>query len=314
MSKPEILCIGPFDAWTREQLDAAFTVHRTTAHDDHAALSASARAVTLIALMGHAEVNGSLMDHFPKLETIVNFGVGFDAINIPDATARGIKVTNTPDVLNDEVADLAVGMIIAQQRKFAQSEAYLRQGDWINKGAFPLTRSLAGKRVGVVGLGRIGREIADRLAAFKMQISYSSRAPKDTPKGWGHFSDVEELARDSDFLVVALAGGPATRHMVSKDAIEALGPEGMLVNISRGSTVDEPAMIGALKSGALGAAALDVFENEPNIDPAFLELENVLLLPHVGSASVETRQAMGQLVLDNALAHFAGKPLLTPVN
>ncbi len=314
MSRTNLLRVGPFDAWTSGQLDATYETHVMMAGDDVAKLPQAARDVRSMALMGHATIDGSFMDQFQSLELIANFGVGFDAINIPDATARGIKVTNTPDVLSDEVADLALGMVIAQQRRFAEAEAYTRDGSWAAKGAFPLTRSLKGKRAGVVGLGRIGLEIAERLSAIKMDVSYYARAEKDTPDGWRFVPEVVDLARESDVLVVALAGGPETRHLVSAEAIAALGAEGMLVNISRGSTVDEEAMIVALETGALGSAALDVFEAEPNIDPRFAKLNNALILPHVGSASVETRQAMGQLVLDNLAAHAAGKPLISPVN
>lgn len=303
MTKPDILVIGSYPDWDMEGLRDGYTLH-----------DAPGPGIRAVALKGHRPLDGAFMDSMPDLGLIANFGVGYDAIDVAAATERGIKVTNTPDVLTDDVADLAVGMLIAATRHIPQADAYVRAGRWAAEGDYPLLRTVSGKRAGIVGLGRIGRAIADRLAAFNMSISYSSRAPKETPAGWTHYADPAALAAEVDYLVVALAGGPDTAGLVSREVIAALGPEAMLVNISRGSTVDEAAMLEALESGALGSAALDVFASEPDLDPRFLKLENVLLQPHQASATIETRQAMGQLQRDNMAAFFADKPLLTPVN
>ena len=303
MTKPDILVIGSYPDWDMEGLREGYTLH-----------DEPGPGIRAVAMKGHRPLDGALMDSLPDLGLIANFGVGYDAIDVAAATERGIKVTNTPDVLTDDVADLAVGMLIAATRHIPQADAYVRAGRWKAEGEYPLLRKVSGKRAGIVGLGRIGRAIADRLAAFQMPISYYSRAPKETPAGWTHHADPAALAAEVDYLVVALAGGPDTVGLVGREAIEALGPEGMLVNISRGTTVDEAALLDALESGALGSAALDVFASEPDLDSRFLKLANVLLQPHQASATIETRQAMGQLQRDNMAAFFAGKPLLTPVN
>jgi lactate dehydrogenase-like 2-hydroxyacid dehydrogenase len=229
------------------------------------------------------------------------------------ATARGIKVTNTPDVLSDDVADIAVAMLLMQGRRMVQGDAFVRSGRWQAGEEFPLNRKLSGGRAGILGMGRIGREIADRLAAFKMDIHYWARSEKPTP-GWTFHADPVSLARSVDYLIVALVGGPDTRNMVSAEVLSALGPRGILVNISRGSVVDEAALLDALESGRLGGAGLDVFLNEPRIDPRFLALDTVVLQPHQGSGTVETRADMAKLQRDNIAALHAGKPLLTPVN
>ena len=303
MTKPDILLIGSYPDWDMEGLRAGYTLH-----------TEPGPGIRALAMKGHWQMDGAFMDRLPDLGLIANFGVGYDAIDIAAATERGIKVTNTPDVLTDDVADLAVGMLIAATRHIPQADAYVRAGRWAADGDYPLLRKVTGKRAGIFGLGRIGRAIADRLAAFHMPISYYSRAPKETPAGWTHYADPVALAAEVDYLVVALAGGPETAGLVSREVIAALGPKAMLVNISRGSTVDEGALLEALESGALGSAALDVFASEPDLDSRFLDLENVLLQPHQASATVETRQAMGQLQRDNMAAFFADKPLLTPVN
>lgn len=308
MSKPSILALGDYPDWDRKGLEAAFEVHWG---------GAPATAMTEIegvAFKGHGSFRAAEMDAMPKLGIIANFGVGFDTIDTAEAASRGIAVTNTPDVLTDDVADLAVGMLIGLFRQIPQADAWVRSGNWAAKGDYPLQRKVSGKKVGILGLGRIGRAIADRLAAFHMPISYWSRAPKETPDGWTHVATPEALADSVDILVVSLSGGPGTAGLCSAAVIEALGPQGTLVNISRGSTVDEGALLDALESGALGFAALDVFASEPDPDPRFAKLENVLLQPHQASATMETRQAMGQLQRDNLSAYFAGQPLLTKVN
>ena len=311
MSDRHVLVMGNYPDFDEAGLEAAFTLHRT--HPDRMEPDEAA-LIRALAFKWPGPMNGALMDKLPNLELIANFGVGYDAIDVDAASARGIKVTNTPDVLTDDVADLAVAMLLGITRQIVQADAWVRTGDWAAKGDYPLLRKASGKRAGIVGLGRIGRAIADRLAAFHMPISYSSRSEKDTPEDWTHYTDPAAMAAEVDYLVIALAGGPDTAGMVSREVIEALGPSGTLVNISRGSTVDEEAMIEALQSGRLGAAALDVFATEPDPDPRFRDLNNVLLQPHQASATIETRQAMGQLQRDNISAFFDGKPLLTPVN
>lgn len=254
------------------------------------------------------------MDLLPALELVANFGVGFDAIDIAAATARGVRVTNTPDVLNDDVADLTIAMLLAFNRNLTQNEAWLARGDWVAKGDPPLARKLSGARAGIMGLGRIGREIANRLAAFKMEIHYHSRSAKETPEGWIWHARPKDLAAHCDYLVVALVGGKETEGYVSRKVLEAMGTDAVICNISRGSTIDEDAMLEALENGRIRGAALDVFHTEPNLDPRFLNLSNVYLQPHQGSATIETRQGMGALQRANIKAFFAGSALKTPVN
>lgn len=270
------------------------------------------QGVRVLGYKGHAALDGEVMDLFPALGLIANFGVGYDAIDMAAARSRGIRVTNTPDVLNDDVADLAVAMLLAQSRQIVQGSDWVRSGRWSQE-ALPLNRKVSGRRVGIAGLGRIGREIADRLAAFKIEIHYHSRQPKDVPADWIYHPDPVALAAAVDDLIVAVVGGADTVGYVSAAAIVALGPDGVIVNISRGSTIDEAALLDALEARRIRAAALDVFLNEPDLDPRFLSLDNVLLQPHQGSGTIETRKAMGALQRDNARAFLAGRDLLTPV-
>jgi lactate dehydrogenase-like 2-hydroxyacid dehydrogenase len=310
-----LVAIGHYEEWDLEAMRSGYILHQVDGAGDLAAMPEPARnAIRAAAFKGHAPFDAAAMDALPNLGLIANFGVGYDAIDIGAATERGIRVTNTPDVLNDDVADLAVAMLIAQSRQIVQGDAHVRAGTWAGGRELPLNRKASGRRVGIVGLGRIGREIADRLAAFKMQIAYHSRSEKEVPEGWAYFADPVALARASDDLVVALVGGPSTEGYVSAEVLDALGPDGVVVNISRGTTIDEAALLDRLEKGRLRGAALDVFLNEPRIDPRFLELDNVLLQPHQGSATIETRKAMGQLQRDNIDAFFADHALLTPVN
>ena len=275
--------------------------------------TAQREAIKAVAYKGHHAFGAAEMDLLPNVGVVANYGVGYDAIDVKEASARGIKVSNTPGVLNDDVADLAVAMLIMHGREMEHASAWARSGKWAEQGEYRLNRKVSGGRVGIVGLGRIGREIADRLAAFKMDIHYWSRSEKDTP-GWTHHADPVSLAHAVDYLIVALVGGPDTEQFVSKEVIAALGSRGVLVNISRGSTVDEAALLDALESGAIAGAALDVFLNEPKIDARFYALDNVVIQPHQGSGTVETRAAMAKLQRDNVLAFLAAKDLLTSVN
>jgi len=314
MTRPDLIAIGKYNSWDIEAMEAGYALHHLPAIDALSGLPEALRGkVRAVAYQGHHRFGGAEMDLLPALGLIANFGVGYDAIDVAAATARGVKVTNTPDVLNDDVADLAVALLLAQGRRIVQGSDWVRSGTWAKQGEMPLNRKISGGRVGILGLGRIGREIADRLAAFKMEIHYFARSEKETP-GWTYHADPVLLARAVDYLVVALVGGPATQGMVSAEVIRALGRDGVIVNISRGTVIDEPALLEALESGEIAGAGLDVFLGEPNIDPRFLALDSVVLQPHQGSGTVATRQAMGQLQRDNFAAFLAGRPLLTPVN
>ncbi len=310
--KQKILMIGPLMALVQEALAQDYDLLRYWEADDKdALLAAEGPKIKGIATDGHLGASRALMDRLPNLEIIVCQGVGYDAIDLEAARARGIGVTNTPGVLSDAVAELTLGMMIGLCRRIPQCDQYVRKGQWL-KAHYPLTAELTGAKVGILGLGRIGKEIAARCSAFKMQISYHGRTQQaDQP--YRYYSDLVAMARDVDWLVVIAPGSAETQGLVNREVLEALGPKGCLVNVARGSLVDETALVALLTSGKLGGAALDVFAREPKVPEALFGLDNVLLLPHVGSATVQTRRAMGQLVVDNLAAHFAGRPLLTPV-
>jgi len=314
MTKPEILQIGPYPEWDQVPLEESFVVHKYFEAPDKAALLAEVGPnVRGIATRGELGADTELIAALPKLEIISIYGVGFDAVDLDACRARGIRVTNTPGVLTDDVADLGVALALAQSRGIVGAEAWARSGNWAAKGLYPLQRKVTGKKAGVLGLGRIGFEVAKRLAGFNMDIAYSDISAKDYAPDWEFIADPVALAERSEFFFVTLAASAETRHIVNKDVIEAVGPDGVLINVSRASNVDEEALLDALESGKLGSAALDVFDNEPNINPRFLVLDNVLLQPHQASGTVETRKAMGQLMRDNLTAYFAGQDLPTPV-
>ena len=309
-----VLAIGPYAEAEIALLREAFDPQILDGPEEVAGLDAQIReAVTAVAYKGHHPFGAAEMAQLPNLGVVANFGVGYDAIDTNAASERGVRVTNTPDVLNDDVADLAVALLLAQCREIERAGAWARSGNWKAHGEWPLNRKVSGGVAGIVGLGRIGREIADRLAAFKMDIHYFARSQKQTP-GWTYHADPVSLARAVDFLIVSIVGGEQTRGFVSRDAIEALGPRGVLVNVSRGTTVDEEALIEALEGGRIAGAALDVFLNEPDIDPRLLALDSVVVQPHQGSGTMETRLAMCRLQCDNIAAHLAGEALLTAVN
>ncbi|NTJ11403.1 2-hydroxyacid dehydrogenase [Rhizobium lusitanum] len=314
MDKPPILQIGPYPQWDQEPLDAAFQVHRYFEATDKAKLLAEVGpSIKAIATRGELGANRGMIEACPNLQLISVYGVGFDAVDLQACRERGIRVTNTPDVLTNDVADLGVAMMLCQSRGMLGAETWVRDGSWAGKGLYPLKRRVWGRRAAVLGLGRIGFEVAKRLKGFDLQIAYSDVEAKSFASDMKFVADPVELARQSDFLFVTLAASAATRHIVGRQVIEALGPEGMLINISRASNIDEEALLEALETGKLGSAALDVFEGEPKLNPRFLALDNVLLQPHHASGTIETRKAMGQLVRDNLTAHFAGQPLPTPV-
>ena len=314
MSKIDILQMGPYPDWDQQPLEEAFTMHRYYEASDKAALLAElGSSIRGVATRGEIPVDRNLIESLPALEIISVYGVGFDKVDLDAARERGVRVTNTPDVLTADVADLGVAMMLVQARGMIGAEQWVRSGNWAQKGLYGLKSRVHGKCAGILGLGRIGYEVAKRLAAFDMEIAYSDIAAKDYAGEWTFVADAVELAKKSDFLFVSLAASAETRHIVSREVVAALGPGGMLINISRASNVDEEALLDALESGALGSAALDVFEGEPQINPRFFELDNVLLQPHHASGTVETRKAMGKLVRDNLGAHFGGRDLLTPV-
>ncbi|RMC36516.1 2-hydroxyacid dehydrogenase [Paracoccus alkanivorans] len=312
---PQIIAIGPYSDRDATALEQDFDARRVASLAEMAELpEAERKDILAVAFMGHDPFDGARMDLLPSLKAIANFGVGYDAIDVEAASSRGIRVTNTPDVLNDDVADLAVAMWIAQARDFEPAMQHLRSGDWGRGRKLPLARKASGRKVGILGLGRIGREIADRLAGFKCEIHYQSRSRKDTPEGWTYHADPVDLARAADDLFVAVVGGPQTEGFVSAEVIEALGPDGVIVNISRGTVIDEEALIAALESGAIRGAALDVFKGEPQVDPRLIGMKNLLPLPHIGSATAETRAAMGELQRRNLRAMLDGREPETPVN
>lgn len=308
------LVIGRYSETDQAALSTAFSTVQITSMSELPLIGVEQRAgIRAVAYNGHAPFGDAEMALLPALGLIANYGVGYDAIDTKAATPRGIKVTNTPDVLNDDVADLAVALLLAQGRELVQASHTVRSGAWASGTDYGLTRKISGGTAGILGLGRIGREIAYRLAAFKMDIHYYSRSEKQTP-GWTYHADPVSLATAVDYLIIALVGGAETEKLVSADVINALGPRGIFINIARGSTVDEAALLDALEQGHIAGAGLDVFLNEPQIDQRFYALQNVVLQPHQGSATAETRAAMGQLQRDNIAAFLAGQPLLTAVN
>jgi lactate dehydrogenase-like 2-hydroxyacid dehydrogenase len=292
-----------------DALERNFTAHKLFEAADRDALLAEI-APRIRGIAG-GSVNAALMEKLPRLEIIANFGVGYDSIDTVAAKARNIRVTNTPNVLNDAMAEITIGLMIALARRIPQADRFVREGGWL-KGGYPLQSELTGKKIGIIGLGRIGKEIALRAQAMKMRVFYFGRH-KQVREPYPYFDNLAEMAAKADWLVAIAPGGKATEKMVSRAVLEALGPEGYFVNVGRGSLVDEAALVEMLRNGGIKGAALDVFANEPNVPEALLGLDNVVLSPHQGSATNETRDLMGQMVVDNLLAHFNGEPLLSPV-
>jgi lactate dehydrogenase-like 2-hydroxyacid dehydrogenase len=294
------------------QLAARFDLHDRLHQTDPAAFERVAPTVRAIAASGESQVPGDLIARLPALEIISVMGVGYDGVDVAAARSRGVMVTHTPDVLNDEVADTAIGLMLCAARQLPQADRWVREGRWESDGPMPLTRSMSGKRLGLVGMGRIAKAIAQRAQAFGMSIAYTARSAKpELP--FRHFADAAALAAESDFLVVITPGGAGTRKLVDARVLQALGPKGILVNVARGSVVDEEALVQALQQGVIGGAALDVFEREPQVPEALRRMPHVVLAPHIGSATAETRQAMADLALDNLVRHFDGQPVRTPV-
>lgn len=292
-----------------ERLSGPFDVHRAGDLDD--ILSTIGNEIEYLFFAGHSGGDKALMDRLPALRAIANYGVGYDAIDVTEAVSRGIVVSHTPNVLDDEVANTAVMLMLMVARNFSADEAYLRAGRWESDGPAPLSRSVKGATVGILGLGRIGKATAEKLGVFGVDVVYHGRRQQDVP--YRYYDNLTRMAQDVDILISIAPGGAATHHLINTEVLEAIGPNGILVNIGRGSVVDEKAMIKALQDGRLGGAGLDVFEHEPHVPPELIALQNVTLLPHVGSATVETRQAMGDLAVDNLIAFHKDGKALTPV-
>ncbi|MBM6594876.1 2-hydroxyacid dehydrogenase [Microvirga pudoricolor] len=314
MTRPDVLMLAPMLPATMDKLDEAFTVHRIwEASDPDAALREVAPRIRGIALSTSSprRADTALFDLLPNLEIISGFGVGYDNVDAREAGERGVIVTNTPDVLNDEVADLAIGLLIATLRQIPQSDRYLRAGRWLEK-PFPLSATLRERKIGIIGLGRIGKAIAQRLEGFGVHIAYHGRTRQDGVT-YAYHPTLIGMAEAVDVLIAITPGGAGTRHLVNADVLRALGPQGVLINVARGSVVDERALIEALKSGTILTAGLDVFDDEPRVPQELIDMDHVVLLPHVASASVHTRNGMGQLLVDNLTSWFAGKGPVTPV-
>jgi len=305
----DIIVTAPLPDFLYGPLRADYTCHDYVQASDKAAfLRDIGPRIRGLVQGGGTITPASLLDALPSLEIISVFGVGYDGVPVDYCRERGIKVTNTPDVLTDDVADVAVGLILMTGRNFVRANRFVHAGEWIKRGPELSTR-LSGKLVGILGLGRIGKAIAQRVQAMGMEVAYTGRKPQDVP--YRFIPDLKALALASDFLVVACPGGTATRNIVDEGVLNALGRKGTIINIARGSIIDEPALVRALQQGVIKAAGLDVFADEPNIPAPMLQMDNVVLLPHVGSATRETRQAMGDLCKANLDAWFAKKPLPT---
>ena len=311
--KREVLLIGPLKPVVVKGLDAICTVHKVAVAPDPDGFIAAHSNVRAIACSDTAcKIPGSLMARLPHLELVSSFGVGYDHMDVKWAAAHDVVLTNTPDVLTEEVADTALGLLLCTVREFPQAERYLRAGKWLER-SYPLTKAtLRNRTVGMVGMGAIGQAIARRLAAFGVPVVYHTRKPR-RDVSYLHCPSLIEMARAVDVLMVIVPGGAGTANLINAEVLDALGPDGILINMARGSVVDEPALIKALQDKRIMAAGLDVFAKEPDVPQELIAMDNVVLFPHLGSASVYTREKMDQLVVDNIAAWAAGKPPLTPV-
>lgn len=311
-ARVDLLSMGDMTAEVERELEArGFRVHRSAERPIPEIVAAHGPLIRAIATRGREPTPGALIERLPALEIVAHYGVGYDSVDVAAAARRGVVVTNTPGVLDDEVADYTVALLLATVRRLPQAERYLRAGRWL-EAQFPLGPTLRDRTIGLVGMGRIGGLVAKRLAAFDVPIVYHTRRPRPVLP-WRHYAELLAMARDVDTLVVAVPGGEATRHLVDAQVLSALGPRGILVNVARGSVVDQDALVRALRERTLLAAGLDVFENEPQVPQELLDVDNAVLMPHLGSATVYTRARMGQLVVDNLLSWFEGSGPLTPV-
>jgi lactate dehydrogenase-like 2-hydroxyacid dehydrogenase len=311
MTRPDVLTVAKLPPFLMEPLQGAFTVHDRLHDSDAAAFKAVAPRILAISGSGESKVGAALIEQLPALQIISIMGVGYDGVDVAAAKARGVVVTHTPDVLNDDVADLALALALNVARRIPQADRHVREGRW-PQGPMPLAAKMSGARLGLVGMGRIGQAIAQRALAFGMSIAYTARSAKPALP-YAFHPTPQALAAASDFLVVITPGGAGTLKLIDASVLRALGPKGYLVNVARGSVVDEAALIDALQKGVIAGAALDVFENEPNVPATLRALDNVVLTPHIGSATRATRQAMADLAFANLQAHFAGQPLPSPV-
>jgi len=310
-AKPDLLTVAKLAPFLMEPLQDAFTVHDRLHENDAAAFARVAPHIRALCGSGESKVSAALLAQLPALEIVSIMGVGYDGVDVAACKASGVVVTHTPDVLNDDVADLALALALNIARRIPQADRHVRAGLW-PQGPMPLATKFSGARMGIVGMGRIGQAIAQRARAFGLSVAYTARSAKpDLP--YTFHDQVAALAAQSDFLVVITPGGAATRKLIDAPVLEALGPQGYLINVARGSVVDETALIDALQRGTIAGAALDVFENEPHVPEALRALDNVVLVPHIGSATRATRQAMADRAFANLQAHFAGKPLPSPV-
>jgi lactate dehydrogenase-like 2-hydroxyacid dehydrogenase len=311
LSKPEILTVAKLWPPYLEELQQTYVVHDRTHEADPAAFALIAPRIRAIAGGGESQVTRALMSQLPALEMISVFGVGYDRYDVVAARERKIPITNTPDVLTDDVADMGIALMLALSRSVPLADKYVREGKWTS-GPMPLARKVSGARLGIVGLGRIGSAIARRAAGFDMSIAYTSRNKvADSP--YTYYPTPAALAAEVDFLMVITPGGAGTKGLINAEVLKALGPKGYVINVARGSVIDETALIAALQNGIIAGAGLDVFEDEPNVPETLRAMNNVVLTPHVASATWQTRRAMADLAFGNLQAHFAGKPLLTPV-
>lgn len=310
----DVLMPGPLPPAITAHVDRHYRLHRWWEIKDQAGfLRTQGQSVRGIVTSGRYGASRELIESLPALEIIASQGVGYDPIDIPAAKARNVVVTNTPGVLNDCVADTALALILNVSRRLCQADRFVREGRWLQE-AFPLTIKPSGKRCGIVGLGNIGLQVAKRAEAFDMSIAYYNRRPRsDVPDRYRYYGDLIQLAQDSDFLVVVVPGGGGTRHLINDAVLNALGPKGYLINVARGTVVDESALIGALQDGRIAGAGLDVFEHEPQVPQALLNMDQVVVFPHLASGTEETREAMANLVLSNLDGWFRQRQVLTPV-
>ncbi len=311
MSKPDVLVVAKLWPYLMEKLQADFTVHDRTHESDPAAFAAIAPKIRAISGGGESKVSAELIGQLPALELVSVFGVGYDGYDVPALKARKLPLTNTPDVLTDDVADMGMALMLAVARRLPQNDAYLRAGKWLNAPA-PLARKMSGARLGIVGLGRIGMAIAKRAEVFGMSIAYTTRTQR-RDVAYPYFPNATALAGNVDFLMVITPGGAATQGLINAEVLAALGKDGYLINVARGSVVDEAALVKALEDGVIAGAGLDVFEKEPNVPAALIARDNVVLSPHAASATWQTRKAMADLAFGNLKAHFSGQALLTPI-
>ncbi|WP_407297604.1 2-hydroxyacid dehydrogenase [Stutzerimonas zhaodongensis] len=306
-----ILQIGPLTERFNRSLTAEHEVLRFWEESADALIDQHAQRIDVVVTSGRFGCTAGLIERLPNLRAIISFGVGYDAIDVAAAHARNIQVSNTPDVLNDCVADLAFGLIIDTARQMSRADRFVRAGEWPS-GGLPLAMQVSGKRLGIVGLGRIGETVAKRSTGFDMQVRYHNRRPVEG-SAYGYEANLVELAQWSDFLVLTCPGGDSTRNLINREVLDALGAKGILINVARGSVVDEPALVEALSEGRLGGAGLDVYAHEPKVPKALIDMPNVVLLPHIGSATEETRLAMEELLFANLRVFLERGEVLTAV-